>query len=575
MTENAAAQATELAVNPGREFEQLGRQLDSQIAPLPDSGNSLRPYQRLAVNAAVVALKADKAALLSLPTGSGKSRIAADAARRAHVAGMRTLVLAPSRELVQQDAAAVMNVTGNTVMPSLACAGLGPVDVDGAVVVATPQTLARRLEQLGHIDLLAIDEAHRLGRKASGQIHKILTELRRRNPKLMLLGLTATPFRLDSGRLIEGEDRLFEEVTYEVKYLDLVAAKFLAPLVGPRNAIERLDVAGLRIVGGDYSQSDLARFDSGGLNDRIADQIVEQGIKRRSWLVFAVSIDHAEHLAAALVGRGIDARLLTGRTPSTERKDLVADYKAGKVRCLVGCDVFSTGFDAPAVDLIAIVRPTCSPVWHVQSSGRGTRIAPDKADCLILDFAGNFSRLGPIDAPHVRAKGERTRTDDDAPLTKTCPRCDSIIDVGSTTCPICEAELGAKPRNTDKLSTLAAGHAVIIGAAQVLPVCGVAYTLHYKLDRPASLQIRYQVDGYRFRTVSEWLCCWHPGITGQQARQEWRRRLRPGAPHQIPVDAAEAAAVASMRLQQPPHVRITRQGDFIHAAPLFTEKAFA
>ncbi len=536
-----------------------------------------RPYQRQATNAAVVALKTGKPALLVLPTGSGKSLNAGEAANRAHVAGLRTLILAPSRELVAQDAAAVMRVSGNTVTPSIACSGIGPVDVSGAVVIGTPQTLVRRLEQLGRVDLLVVDEAHRLGRKASGQIHTIVAELRRDNPKLMLLGLTATPFRLDSGHLIEGEDRMFEAITYEVKYLDLVALKYLAPLIGPRDAIERLDVSGLRIVGGDYAASDLARFDRDEITDRIADQIVAHGVDRKAWLVFAVGIEHAEHLAEALGRRAIDARLLTGRTPSTERKDLVADFKAGRVRCMVGCDVFSTGFDAPAVDLIAIVRPTCSPVWHVQSAGRGTRPAPDKADCLILDFAGNFSRLGPIDAPHIRAKGERARGDDDTPLTQHCPHCAAMIAARTKTCPICEAvlETEEKPRRTDTLAPLAAAHAVITGAAQVLPVRGVAYTLHYKPDRPASLQIRYQVDGFRFRSVSEWLCAWHPGIAGQQARQEWRRRLRQGAPHQIPGDAAEAVKVAPMRLQQPAHVRITRQGEFDHAVPLFTEKAIA
>ena len=152
-----------------------------------------------------------------------------------------------------------------------------------------------------------------------------------------------------------------------------MADGYLAPLTGPRDAIERLNVTGLRIVGGDYSASDLARFDRGDLTDRITDEIVAHGAERKCWLVFAVSIKHAEHLAEALVKRGIDARLLTGQTPKDERKDLVADFKAGRVRCLVGCDVFSTGFDAPAVDLIAIVRPTCSAVWHVQSAGRGTR----------------------------------------------------------------------------------------------------------------------------------------------------------------------------------------------------------
>jgi DNA repair protein RadD len=536
-----------------------------------------RPYQRRATNAAVLALKAGKAALLVLPTGSGKSLNAADAARRAHVAGYRTLILAPTRELVQQDADAVMKVTANTVTPSLACAGLGPVEVDGAVVIGTPQTLVRRLSQLGHVDLFVIDEAHRLGREASGQIHTILTELRRCNPKLMLLGLTATPFRLDSGRLTEGKDRLFEVVAFQAEYLDLVAEKYLAPLVGPRDAIERLDVAGLRIVGGDYAASDLTRFDRDEITDRIADQIVVHGVDRKSWLVFAVGIEHAEHLAEALGGRGVDARLLTGHTPSAERKDLVADFKAGRVRCLVGCDVFSTGFDAPGVDLIAIVRPTCSPVWHVQSSGRGTRPAPGKTACLILDFAGNFSRLGPIDAPHIRAKGERARTNDDRALTQCCPRCEAIIAARSKTCPICDTVLEAeqKPRRTDTLSMRAAGHAVITGAG-LLPVRGVAYSLHRKPGRPDSIQIKYLVDGFRFRTISEWLCAWHPGHVGQQARQEWHRRLRPGAPHQIPTSAAEAVAVAAMRLQQPPHVRITRQGEFVHAFPLFTtEKAIA
>src|SRR5260370_22149387 len=115
------------------------------VKPFPAPAVEWRPYQRRATNAAVLALKAGKAALLVLPTGSGKSLNAADAARRAHVAGFRTLILAPSRELVQQDAAAVTRVTGNTVTPSLACAGLGPVDVDGAVVIGTPQTVVRRL----------------------------------------------------------------------------------------------------------------------------------------------------------------------------------------------------------------------------------------------------------------------------------------------------------------------------------------------------------------------------------------------------------------------------------------------
>jgi DNA repair protein RadD len=507
--------------------------------------------------------------LLVLPTGAGKSLIAADAARRAHAAEKRTLIVAPTRELVRQDADAVEFVTGKAIVPTLACAGLGEVNVTGEVVIGTPQTLVRRLDDIGRIDVLIVDEAHRLGRKASGQIHTIVSTLRERNPDLMLLGMTASPYRLDSGRLTEGADRVFDAVAFEVGYLELVDQGYLAPLVGPRSAIERLEVRGLRVVGGDYAASDLTRFDRAELTERIADQILEHGAERKAWLVFGVSVKHASHLAQALVARGIDARLLTGQTPKDERRKLVADFKAGRVRCLVGVDVFSVGFDAPAVDLIAIVRPTCSPVWHVQSAGRGTRVAPRKRNCLILDFASNFARLGPIDAPHVRAKGQRARDNDDAPLTRCCPRCDAIIAARAQSCPVCAVVLvDRRERNTDKLSTRAAGHAAVTGSG-MLPVLGVRYAVHCKIGRPDSLRLEYRVSGFRYPSVSEWLCCWHDGLAGIQARSEWRRRLRPGAPSEIPCNAATAVIVASSRLRWPASVRVTPDGEFTRVVPLF------
>ncbi len=207
-------------------------------------------------------------------------------------------------------------VAGNALTPSIACAGLGPVDVDRRVVIGTPQTLVRRLDQLGRVDLLIIDEAHRLGRKASGQIHTIVDHATRAQSQADAARADRNAVSARSGRLTEGDDRIFETVAFEIGYLELVEQEYLAPLIGPRDAIERLDVAGLRIVGGDYSASDLARFDRSELTERIADQIVAHGAERKAWLVFAVGIDHAEHLAEALVKRGIDARLLTGMTPS-------------------------------------------------------------------------------------------------------------------------------------------------------------------------------------------------------------------------------------------------------------------
>jgi DNA repair protein RadD len=547
--------------------------INSDTASTAPSAIKWRLYQRAATNAAVVALKAGQAPLVVLPTGSGKSLIAADAARRAHVASLRTLIIAPTRELVQQDADAVATVSGGALMSSLACAGLGPVDLSGNLVIGTPQTLARRIDEIGHIDLLVIDEAHRLGREATGQIYTIITALRGRNPKLMVLGLTATPFRFDSGKLTEGADRVFDTVAYEIGYLELVKQGYLAPLVGPQQEIERLGVEGLRLVGGDYAAADLARFDETALTARIADQINALGAERKSWLVFGCSVEHAAHLAEAIRERGVDARLLTGTTPSRERAKLVAGFKAGNIRCLVGVDVFSTGFDAPGVDLIGIARPTCSPVWHVQSTGRGTRRAVGKQNCLVLDFAGNFARLGPIDAPHIRAKGQRARDDRDSPLARRCPHCAAIIAARAASCPVCgTALIESRPRRTDKLSPEAEAD---ISGVRILPVQRVGYRVHQKPGRSDSLRVDYHVVGHNYRTVGEWLCCWHEGFIARRARDEWRRRLHPGAPRHLPADAAQAAAVAPSRLRQPARVRVWRKKDFTHVEPVFDEEAIA
>ena len=120
----------------------------------------------------------------------------------------------------------------------------------------------------------------------------------------------------------------------------------------------------------------------------------------------------------------------------------------------------------------------------------------------------------------------------------------------------------------------AAGHAIITGAG-LLAVRGVAYNVHRKPGRPDSLRIEYRVAGYQFPSVSEWLCCWHGGTTGALAWQEYRRRLVPGAPAHFPRSAAEAVAAASLQLRKPSHIRITRRGEFIHAVPLFEQRAIA
>ena len=227
-----------------------------------------------------------------------------------------------------------------------------------------------------------------------------------------MIGLTATPFRLDSGMLHEGKNALFTDIAYEVPVRDLIDQGYLSPLVSKQPAT-RLDVSKVGTRAGDFIARDLAAA-------------VDQDAITRA----AVSRDHrpwrgAEILAGLLLRRrprapcrrGIPhagaspVATIFGDTPKDERDAIIAAFKRGEIRALASMGVLTTGFNAPAVDLIALLRPTKSAGLYVQMVGRGTRLAPGKENCLVLDFAGNVRRHGPIDLvrPNVRASQWRRR----------------------------------------------------------------------------------------------------------------------------------------------------------------------
>src|SRR5262249_53304899 len=156
--------------------------------------------------------------------------------------------------------------------------------------------------------------------------------------------------------------------------------------------------------------------------------------------------------------------------------------------------------------------------------------------------------------------------DRDVSLARHCPHCSSIIAARASICPVCDTELIDHRSRRTGLSAQAAAD---LSGVKLLPVYGVRYQPHRKAGRPDSLRIDYRVGGYHYPSVGEWICGWHPGFIGRRARDEWRRRLRPGAPRHLPADASEAASVAASRLRQPARVRVWRKRDFTHVEPLF------
>jgi hypothetical protein len=278
---------------------------------------------------------------------------------------------------------------------------------------------------------------------------------------------------------------------------------YLSPLVSKQPAT-RLDVSNVGTRAGDYIQRDLAAaVDKDAITRAAVTEIIEHGRNRKSWLAFCSGVEHARHVAEEFTRQGITCRTIFGDTPKDERDAIVAAFKRGEIRALASMGVLTTGFNAPAVDLIALLRPTKSAGLYVQMVGRGTRLAPGKENCLVLDFAGNVRRHGPIDLVRPKRPGEGGGGE--AP-TKVCPMCESIIALSSTECPDCGYEF---PAREVKIAPTAAALPVLSPKApQWLPVHGVSYSRHDKLGGQPSLKVSYSSG---LKSYSEWVCIEHQG----------------------------------------------------------------
>jgi DNA repair protein RadD len=502
---------------------------------------------------------AGRSSLGVMPTGSGKSLVIAALMAQLAEAGRRSLLLTHVRELVEQDTAAFRRFAPE-MDHGVFCRGLGRFELAAPVAFAQTQSLHARKHLLTEpFDVVIVDEAHLIPFSGEGRYVSLIRLLRELRPGMPLAGLTATPFRLQGGWLHKGPDAWFEDIAYEISVLELIQQGYLAPLTGRKPRDATIDTAGLRIERGDYRESDLVELvDDDALNRRIADEIVRCGQDRRAWLVFAVGVDHAHVLRHLLEERGIAAGVVLGGTPKAERDQAIAAFRSGRLRALINVNVLTTGFDAPELDLIAVARPTASTSLHVQMLGRGTRIAEGKRDCLVLDFAGNVQRLGPITAPRLHASNQREADGASEPPVKVCPACDSYIDRGATRCEHCGFAYEAPDRrvgdNFDEVDPL---------FARPVPVEGVTYAAHHKPGRPASLRITYRLPD---RRLSEWLCLFHPGYAGEKGRAEWLAR----GGGRVPANIEDAVRLAPAVLRRPPEVTITETNDgFPKPAPVW------
>lgn len=529
----------------------------------------LRPYQQDALDALYSYFgKFDGNPLIVLPTGMGKSVVFAEFLRGAVQSwpDTRAVGVTHVRELIQQTVTALLRLWPDAPV-GIYSAGLGKKDLRAQIVMAGIQSIYRQAYQVQRCDLVTVDECHLIPRNSDTMYGRFLRELKEINPYMKTVGFTATPFRLDSGMLHKGDGALFHGIAYEMTILEAVQQGYLTEIV-PKQTDTTLNVEGVGTRGGEFIAGQLeAAVDIDATTQAAVREIIELGANRRSWLVFAAGVKHAEHIRDAIRAHGITAETVTGDTPTDERDRILRDFKAGRVRSLTNVSVLTTGFDAPGVDLIAMMRPTKSAGLYVQMLGRGTRLIdgaignlPTPADrleaiaksakpnCLMLDFAGNARRHGPVDRIKVSEPG---KGEGEAPI-KVCPDCATICYAGVRVCPDCGHEF---PPPEPEVSRAADTAPVLSSQIQTewVDVDRVDYARHDRKE-PNSLRVEYTCG---MSTHREWVCFEHVGYARQKACAWWAER----SSEPVPATVGEALS-ACERLPWPARIGLQPDGKY-------------
>ena len=519
--------------------------------------HSLRYYQTAALEKTWEWMQVnDGNPLIVLPTGTGKALIAAKLAQEVVAWRSNCLVLAHVRELVGQNYLELLEQWPDA-PAGIYSAGLKKKDVGKPITIASIQSIWKKAALLRKIELIIVDECHLIPRSSETMYGSFLAAMKLINPDVKIIGLTATPFRMDSGRLDQGEDRIFHGISYEYSIRQAIDDGFLCPPMS-KDTTMHLSTAGVGSRGGEFIPGELMRaVDTGDNNEKAVDEIVRLGDDRRAWLVFCSGTDHSLHIRDLMRGRGITAEALSADTESNERARIISEFKRGNTRCLISMNLLMTGFNVPMVDLIAMLRPTKSVVVYIQTVGRGTRIYPGNKIVLVLDFAKNVIAL----RAYRRCKHKGTRERAGAkPQLKICPDCSSICHASVRTCKDCGFVF---PEPETKITAAADTAPVIsiVDAPKWVGVNDVNYSRHEKYGAegaaPPTLKVSYL---YGSTVYSEWLCFEHNPTSwaAGEARKWWLGR---GGGYPIP-SSVDQALSRTREIRKPAEILVQKQGKY-------------
>lgn len=490
----------------------------------------LRPYQSAAIEAPFRYWhKGGGNPLIEIPTGGGKTLIISSICKRMveeHKA--RVLIAAHRKELLLQNEATFKRLWPNAPI-GVFSSGLGRREIR-QITIAGIQSIFRQPKKMGHVDLLIIDEAHLLSPKVDGQYGKLIEALRHVNGSLRILGLTATPYRLGQGLLTQGEGKIFDSIVYRAHIKDLIDQGYLSAMHSSSTS-GKVETDGIKIINGEFLQRDLELAAN---VSEVTEAVVRDVLatNRKHCLVFGVGVEHASFLRNAFRMAGASAEVITGSTPPQERARILDSFKAGQLRVLTSCDVLTTGFDAPLVDCLALVRPTMSPGLYVQMVGRGSRLAPGKENCIVLDYGGNIARHGPIDEVTVKPKSLKPGI----AAQKMCPSCCAEIPVSRRRCDHCDHEFPhAVPQ--ERKANVDPSQLAIIGGTKKQKMLAVTQRIvvEYESHRSGArmLRVDYHNETQTAALATEFICIEHDGYARTKAEQWWFKMTGTPCPNTV------------------------------------------
>ena len=515
---------------------------------------------------------ADRNPVVAMPTGTGKSIVIAKFIKGVMSTwpSQRVIMTTHVKELIDQNADKMKQFWPQSPL-GIFSAGLKQKNHTMPITFAGIQSAMNDPDLFGWQDLMIIDECHLVSPNANTGYQQFIKRLRERNPRLRIIGLSATPYRLGLGMITDGG--IFTDVSYDITGLHafnrLIDEAYLMPLI-PMPTETQLDTEGVHIRGGEFVTSELQDLAKYEITRDALWEAAEKAKYRAHWLIFASGVDHVRMIVDILRNMGISAAGVHSKMDAQidgNRDDNLTDFLSGKIRALVNADILTTGFDFPALDCIILLRPTNSPGLHVQILGRGTRpfyapgfdledidqrlasvAASTKQNCLVLDFAGNTQRLGPINDPRI--PGKKRGGAGDMPI-KGCNECGCLNHISARNCINCGAPFQFIEKITPKASTLAL---IVRDEPEVVlfDVDSVTYAPHNKIGAIPSLKVNYFCGVRRF---TEWICLQHDGNPIQQKAFAWWKKRMPGSEEDPPTTVEEALPLVD-KLLTPQKIRV-------------------